>query len=266
MTEQQFFVDGDVEARLLKLSDFGRMCEQASGGGLPDPAAGSDLAVDDVAYPFEKLSNWTWAFFDSAADHMALWGTLTRPQGKPIRLHERASYTVLRGGLEAAAQAVWVLAPDNSADRIVRHLRLIHADFLEQRKVQRLAEEPTDLPEITAGERLASLKERSADIAPWPTIANTPSYLDMIREACPAADLDPWSAEVLWRGASGFAHGKQWARLAFAQVIPGEEYEPNQYRIQIRLSPTILVTMAEAAASMTDAALGLYVRRAGVRL
>jgi hypothetical protein len=58
----------------------------------------------------------------------------------------------------------------------------------------------------------------------------------MIKEACPAAGLDPWATEFVWRGASGFAHGKQWPRLAFGDVTSDDAFRQDLWP---RLSVTI---------------------------
>jgi hypothetical protein len=59
---------------------------------------------------------------------------------------------------------VWILAPDDTAVRVSRHLRLLFAAFDEQRKVQNRAEEPDDLPELTPAERISTLRDRTASL------------------------------------------------------------------------------------------------------
>lgn len=69
----------------------------------------------------------------AAIDHLVVWANIVAPQtvfeGMIVRNPPRAHYTLARAGLESAAQAVWVLDPDASSERVHRHLRLLYHDL-----------------------------------------------------------------------------------------------------------------------------------------
>lgn len=69
----------------------------------------------------------------AALDHLLVWANIVAPQtvfdGMVVRNPPRAYYTLARAALESAAQAVWVLDQEVSAERVQRHLRLLYHDL-----------------------------------------------------------------------------------------------------------------------------------------
>jgi hypothetical protein len=63
----------------------------------------------------------------SAVDHLDAVRALVQDAGI---LHARAPFTLLRAALENSATAVWLLAPANRNERVLRRLRLQWADAL----------------------------------------------------------------------------------------------------------------------------------------
>lgn len=102
-------------------------------GQVRDPLPRSPLAVDDNAYRWEKCSAWTRAFLVAALDHLVLWANVVAPQrvfaGMIVQNPPRPYYTLARAGMEAAAQTVWILEPQESSERVERHLRLLYHDL-----------------------------------------------------------------------------------------------------------------------------------------
>lgn len=77
------------------------------------PATGSPLQIDDLIWPRHGVSVAAWNAMLAGVDHLKL----VRLAIDSRTLFPTALHSVLRSGLIAAAQAVWVLAPTDSAER-----------------------------------------------------------------------------------------------------------------------------------------------------
>lgn len=225
---------------------------------------GSDLAADDAAYQWEKLSHWAWGYLTASVDHV---GLLTDTWSDDVirigYIRARATYTLLRGAMEAAAQTVWVLHPADASERRLRHMRLLREDFREQQQVQR-NHHPAALPPLTAEQRLADLRTRSAGIASWSQVKKPTSYLGMVRAAAEATEKDPDEFELLWRAASGFAHGKQWPLLAFGTFTTSGVVSEGSASGTLYPNPDNVVWMAEVVVDLCYAGMANYMTRGGL--
>lgn len=123
-------------------------------------------------------------------------------------------YSLLRGVLENAARAVWLLAPDSQPDRILRRLRL-HADNLRNSDKAAIAMGttapkplPVRLDRIREIADLAGVDGRSA--------IGRVGNIEIIQAAGEyiAGDGGGRHTEALWRACSGAAHGDVWAGLS----------------------------------------------------
>jgi hypothetical protein len=201
-----------------------------------DPAPHSALVQINELYPWEKASDWSRGYLTAALQHLVFWADHIAP----LKFHPeqrvehtlRPVQTLARAAIEASAQAVWMLSGNSAQECARRHLRLIRCDIDEQKKSLPLAEKVRmdEADKIL----LARVSEgcSSKDLGPI-------SYFDAIKSACLKVDVAPEEAELIWRAASGSAHGKRWPTLALQHVVPGEEYEPGQFR-------TIMVPEASA--------------------
>jgi hypothetical protein len=183
------------------------------------PAAGSSLLEDDqAAYPY-VMSQAVGGALVSATDHMDALGTLI--QDAHI-VHARAPFTLLRAALENSATAVWLLAPADRKERLLRRLRLQWADYLDKENAERLfiadprpsrADRQTELQEIARACGLADeqITAVTAGKAGFRAIVGTAA-----REApgCPFTDRQ---AVYCWMAASGIAHAQRWA--VFSPVL-----------------------------------------------
>ena len=88
---------------------------------------GSELATDDqVAHPY-TVSSASWSAITAAVSHL---GTLrdslfreARPGVFRVQLHTHGQLTLVRGALENASLAYWLLESDQSEERITRRLQ-----------------------------------------------------------------------------------------------------------------------------------------------
>ena len=92
-------------------------------------ASGSLLAADDATLGEYPASEIVETCIVAAIDCLAAIHTLMVDEDGGTQLHAFAQYPLLRTVLEASAQALWVLGPDDQQERIIRNLRLRATEF-----------------------------------------------------------------------------------------------------------------------------------------
>lgn len=160
------------------------------------------------------LQNMTWfcrGLLESAADHLVMWADYAAP----LRFHPdaeivhtlRPAFTLARATIESAAQAIWVLSPEELTQCVGRYFLLATWDLDEQVKA---AESPESRIEVQKrrDEIFSALGLTRRTFRP-------PRYLNMIRDAADYLNLEdavmrPDRVERVWRSAAAAAHGKQW--------------------------------------------------------
>ena len=227
-----------------------------------DPKPGSPLAVDDAGYRWEKLSEWTLGSLKASRDHLLLWANIVTPlevaDDAAVENPARPYFTVARAALESASQAMWVLAPSESAERVARHLRLLSGDLAEQEKALRSSGDVDGA--AAASERRASIPGRSGvESVPAP-----PSFLSMVRAAATDLGQNPDDAEFLWRLCSSATHGKNWFMPQSHIGVVGPEYEPGYFRALWVPSAKEVGDAMGMAATFSVAATTVYLAGLGV--
>lgn len=219
-----------------------------------DPRPGSNFAQVSELYPFERVSDWTHAYLSAAYEHLIFWADYVAPfKFHPEQVTNftlRPAYTLARAALESASQAVWILSSRNLIECIRRHLCLVRWDYREH------AKSVTD-PEHKARilEQDARLLERVASVFSSDELKPPRGYLKVIEWACEtedSLDLAAVDAKRIWCAASGSAHGKYWPKGDLQHVVPGEEYEPGQFRALTLPDSACMVEALEAAYRMAQ--------------
>jgi hypothetical protein len=175
--------------------------------GLGQPAEGSRLAGDDLDMAGYYVSYIAIGAIGAALDHAITLKTVARSG----LITNSAPWTLLRGILEPASAAAWILIGKTRNIRRERVLRVWHHDMGERQKW----EDDTGY-EVPAGGKPS--RSRTTDIV---TLANTfqlrpaqvttrLSYSDTVEAAGAAAGWSRSEARALWRECSGFAHGRFW--------------------------------------------------------
>jgi hypothetical protein len=99
-----------------------------AGDGSVQP--GSILGVDDQLWPHHPTSQVVWVAMISASEHLDIIEAIL--EMAPKRTFVTAPYSVVRGALVGAAQALWILGAPNPVDRQQRSLS-IGIEYLSQR-------------------------------------------------------------------------------------------------------------------------------------
>jgi hypothetical protein len=208
-----------------------------------DPTEASPFAKLDSLYA-EKSSDWCRGFLGASVEHMRHWADFAAPlkwHPDHVVTHTlRPTQTLARAAMESAAQAVWVMAPNDSYECTRRHLCLIRWDYEEYRKS--LPQDRKDIAREQDRRLLEHVREDFSEEQLRP-----PSYLSVLRDSASVVARGADHVEAVWRASSGTAHGKRWPALALQRLSPGEEFEPGQFR-------TLLMPDATAMTSALDIA------------
>lgn len=180
------------------------------------PEAASELEVDDREFRPMPLSQVAWMGLGSNRDHLQA----IRVQIEVGELFPFAQLSLVRSALIGAAQAVWILAPDESSVRLTRsrcviaHMYAQHSKYLD--RLRGIAPEPHAPTELVA----EHVRQRHAEIVAQRTKVGERADLNTTNMIETAA----WSAfgsqalvdevDTIWRLASGATHG-------FAWTLPG---------------------------------------------
>lgn len=188
---------------------------------LMPPLEGSFLrpALGD---PLKNMAWWCHGFLEAAADHLLLWADYVAP----LKFHPEAetvhtlrpAFTLARATMESAAQAIWVLSPEEQIESVRRYIQLAMWDLSEQAKAAETAEARAEIQ--------ARRDETLQDLGLTVRKFNPPRYLDMIRGAAEfltagdtTSPMNPDGVERSWRSAAGAAHGKRWPDFEFNDSV-----------------------------------------------
>lgn len=227
-------------------------------------APGSALAGDDrKADPFH-VSHAVASAIQVAVDHADALRRLIEgcqtcnPDQLTFGLN--SNYSLLRGALENAARAVWLLAPDSRPERLMRRLRLqadnvVNSDNAAQAMGTSMAK-PRD-KRLDRVREIAVRAGLNGDEA-----VKRPSNLAIIRAAGEFVGGDDAAShtEALWRACSGAAHGDTWAGLSLHDKDPVSRVG-NVSTLGVSASTGLLTKIATETFGMIDAAHRLFDRR-----
>lgn len=230
-----------------------------------DPRRGSNFAYSDELYPFEKVSDRARHYVGAAFEHLLMWADHIAPfkfhSEQTVQFTLRPTFTLARAAMESAAQAVWLLDTNDPKECIRRHLQLIRWDLQEYRKsfLDLADKERCKAREVNLLERVSG-EFAEEELRP------PNGYLDVLKAACRADDLDLDAADVerIWRAASGAAHGMYWPNLELQKSTVGDEYEPGHFRVQTLPDSAVMVEVIETAYKMTSYAAIKCVMSSGV--
>lgn len=181
---------------------------------VEEPEGGSELAMDDEIFPHMAISQLARMSLIPSGEHLRL----ALDAIKARQLYSSSHFTVLRGALVGASQAVWILAPEDRDERRERGLTVLtemyeqmgkYYRFLEGTQLQaddreRLHDQQLWLGRRTAGVELVRKTKASLNLT------------DVIGAAADHVFPDTTSREAvrrMWREMSADAHVLGWSLL-----------------------------------------------------
>lgn len=197
------------------------------------PEAGSALAADDELWPHHPLSQVAWYALISASDHLDLIAKVVEMAEE--RTFVTASFSLARGALVAASQALWLVADEDASTRQQRGLSVAI-----EAQAQRLGWQREQLKVCTAEQQELSKKQIVELLEPELAEAQSRAkkgfrFTDtqVIERAARYryasevnVDAAVVTAGLLWRRLGGDAHALGWQlMLSEPEWEPGHEPE-----------------------------------------
>lgn len=249
-----------VQADLIRLLTSASDWMTRTNAPPPVPAPGSSLAGDDRATDPYNISHAVFSKLVSAVDH---YDALRMLIIEAHALHARAPFSLLRGALENAATAVWLLAPRGRDERILRRLRLQWADMRDGERARELAGEKASRPlNVRKGELQTLARARGLSQVQIACVASTPvAYGTIVEQACDGIGLNAKTVKLVWMIASGLAHARYWAVLS---TLEREEVRPateNILHLRLTAPGSTILGMTQVAALMIQRGWAILDRR-----
>lgn len=180
---------------------------------VEEPERGSDLALDDNIFERMAISQLARMSLVLAGEHLRLALDAIRAQQQ---LYPSSHFTVLRGALVGASQAVWIMAPPDRNLRRERGLTVLTEMYAQMDKYYGFLENA----QIDANDRTRLddqrrwLSERRDDVASLRITRATLNLTDVIGAAADHVFTDTSSREAvrrMWREMSADAHVLGWS-------------------------------------------------------
>jgi hypothetical protein len=226
---------------------------------------GSELAIDDkAAHPF-TVSPASWSAIIAAVSHLgALRDSLFHSTGSAkvhVRIHTHGQFSLIRGALENASLAYWLLEPDQSVERITRRIQEDWDEVKQVEAVKVLVGAPTSK---TMAQREREYCDLLVRVGGDPLLLKKrPGYGDIVRTVGATQRSGEKAAFFLWKACSSIAHGEfrgQLAYLSTEQVGPAGR---GLVLAQTTGNVQLMITGTLAACETTREAMKLYARRSG---
>lgn len=259
-------VDDEQEQRDLRVlkESLAAVDSWLARGSAPDWAATnprSSLAGDDKkADPFQ-VSHAVASAMRVAVDHADALRRLMEGCGtcNPGRMNFglNSYYSLLRGAMENAARAAWLLAPEGRPERILRRLRLQADNVRNSDKLAQAMDTTMSKPREVRLDRVREIAVRAGLDAQH--AVERLSNVDIVRAAGAYVGGDDAArhTEVLWRACSGAAHGDVWAGLSMhdKNVVDRDD---NVATVQMTASTHLLVTVTSETFTVIETAHRLF--------
>lgn len=182
------------------------------------PGAGSALAVDDQLWPHHPTSQVVWAAMVSASDHLDL--VMTIADAIEEQTYITAWFSVARGALVAASQALWIVGSEDPNIRQQRALS-IGVEHLAQRigyqreQLKVCSPEQQELSQAQLDEvLLPMLEEAKQKVKKGYRYTDTKVIEQAVRyRFSEDTENAVVTADLIWRRLGGDAHALGWQLL-----------------------------------------------------
>lgn len=181
---------------------------------LETPQPRSELDADDKVFPKHPVSETARLSLTSSGEHLRAVATTI----EAVQLYPTATFTTLRGALVGAAQAVWILSPDDPHDRQQRALAVVRESYVQLRAYDNEVLKDPGLTETERLEVLDHVEWLTTRIGEVDALRTSGARLDLTNIVIPGALNAAFDNERLtaagilqWRMMGGDAHVLPWA-------------------------------------------------------
>jgi hypothetical protein len=239
-----------------------------SASGAWEVSADSDLARDNAVTHPREVSPAAWAAISAAVSHLAcLRESVFRdqdPNTVSARIHTHGQLTLVRGALENASMAVWLLTPDQRIERVLRRLQ---QDWDEVRQLDITGIAMGSSPPKTLGVHLQELTGIATCAGVDPSkIKMRPGYGDIVKSTGDSVSTGATLAFVIWKACSSIAHGELRGMIAYLKNRRVGSTVAGMQLNQVEGNVDLVATGGLVAIATTRRALALYRMRAGSQI
>ncbi|MCK6066524.1 MULTISPECIES: hypothetical protein [Microbacterium] len=263
-----------VRHRLKQLGGLMRWWQRLENS---EPLSDSELALDDDFTAWRHLSTTVRFAVTHAADNLrVLEGMMREDAEGPLPLV--ATYPLARAALEGAASALWLLAPNDPRERVIRHLRNaareLHDEASFRKFSLKLAFDQRVELEISGsviGHEERTYKkwrrrqaDQIADCARRVGIADPTQdrsfigYGEIVAQATSATDTPGAYGEILWRQMSGLAHPSLLRATSTLHMGPRDHEGDGTVRVEMSSKVNTVASGVLLALLLLKRALGAY--------
>lgn len=215
------------------------------------------LGEDDTwANPFQ-VSHAVKQCLVAAVDHLHACKVLVADAGA---MHLAAPASLVRGSLENAAAAFWMLHPKDRAERVTRALHWRAKDSHDEHIALSGIDPGANQKKETRAMRLAEVAARHSDVDA--RVLSKGLNSTAIVEYVDQNTRDDLKVLVLWRMCSGFAHGRQWAALTWGLRETFATSDPDVLAVKFTNDLPRIVMMTLTAKHLIDEVEKLHAKRA----
>ncbi|WP_431916983.1 hypothetical protein [Micromonospora wenchangensis] len=220
------------------------------------PQERSELSRDNKETEPHQLSQAAWHSLSHAVDHLHCLRTLLKDAHM---MHMYAPYSLARAALENASAAVWLLAPDDRAERILRRLRFAALDVRGGEAARKLLDAPGPKTQTERlGELRAIAKRRDLD---EDAAVKHVGYAEIVKAAGDTMRSGNTPFLLTWRMCSAIAHGDFWATInvVSTEELPGAP--PAIAHLKVTANVRTLFFAVYFAVAMTSTGWRLFDQR-----
>lgn len=181
---------------------------------------GSELQLQDVEWSYVPSSTVALVGLAAAREHLHAIRLLIAAR----ELFPSATATLARAALQGAAQTVWMLAPDDHAERMRRSLSIVREDYRHHRNFGEFAATADTVEKNpTADEQMARLRDRFDAVTTLADQYGGATRIVVATDVLPAAVEATTSekafrehVQLRWRQMAGSAHSLLWPHYGHA--------------------------------------------------
>ena len=257
----------EEQVMINELLNVLRISEQWMAAKTTTVENSSSLAGDDAKTEPYQLSHGVAQSITNAIDHLHCFRmALTGTGDNILRLHTYAPFTLLRGAIENAAIAVWILSPSSRDDRIIRYLRHELTSAKKLKKILKVAGDPVAPgTHERENELLAIADARSIDRSKITDEVTATEIVKSASETTGFKDDEMDLVLVFWKLCSGIAHGDRGYLHLFEQEVVGQ-IRPGVSSVVITAPTNYVLSGSRGAVALIGAALRLVEQRSASHL
>ncbi|MDM7884737.1 hypothetical protein QUG92_06420 [Curtobacterium sp. RHCKG23] len=217
----------------------------------------SSLAGDRAAAPYNPVPDQIVNLLGAALDH--LHGLQVSVESSGGTLLAMSSFTLIRSAIEVAGTGLWLLQPAARDERLLRSMRLTRENRRQLRSVL------SDLGR--SDPRFEVVEERLKDQATvrpslvGADLTKLEPVTDRLRSITTMVPPRHHPPLVIWRMASGIAHGNTSMMTAVLERQQVEEFDGRSASFNVTSSFVTVSMFFDAALNMVESLLDLFDRR-----